>query len=50
MKSMCKKVEEMTLEELAEWICKTCLLFGASPSTAYKVASVFVEGLENERS
>lgn len=46
---MTKKIEEMDLQEIADWICKTCLLFGASPSTAYKVAGAFVEGLEKPK-
>ena len=43
-----KKLDEMTLEEIAEWVCNTCLMFGASTSTAYKVAATFVEGLEKQ--
>ena len=45
-RSMNKPIEEMTLAELAEWVKMTCLMFGASPATAYKVAGTFVEGLE----
>lgn len=40
-----KKIEDMTLEEIADWIVKTCLMFGAHPATAYKVAGAFVAGL-----
>lgn len=43
-----KKIEEMTLEEIADWVCKTCLMFGTSPATAYKVAGTFVAGLEKQ--
>lgn len=34
---------------LAEWVVTTCLMFGASVGTAYKVAGLFIEGLENDR-
>lgn len=43
---MTKPIEQMTLAEIAEWVKVTCLMFGASPATAYKVAGLFVEGLE----
>lgn len=36
-------------KEMAEWVVKTCLLFGASIKTAYKVAGLFVEGIVIER-
>lgn len=39
------------LEKWATWVVATCLTFGSSVSTAYKVAGLFIEGLEqvNER-
>ena len=43
---MTKPIEEMTLAEIAEWVKMTCLMFGASPATAYICAGLFVEGLE----
>lgn len=42
-----KRIEEMSMQETAEWVCQTCLMLGASPATAYKVAGIFVEGLES---
>lgn len=36
----------VTKKRLAEWIVETCLLFGTTTETAYKVAAVFIEGLE----
>ncbi len=33
---------------MANWIRDICLEFGATVSTAYKVAGLFVEGLERE--
>lgn len=30
-----------------EWCVRTCLGFGAMPSTAFKVAGAFCQGLEN---
>ena len=41
-----KRLEEMSIEELAQWIVSTYLLFGSEVSTAHKVASVFVKGIE----
>ena len=41
-----KICEEMSIEELAQWIVSTYLLFGSEVSTAHKVASVFVKGIE----
>ncbi len=38
---------QKALYELGTWVVSTCLLFGAELSTAYKVAAIFVEGLEN---
>lgn len=32
--------------QIAEWVKETCLLFGSSVQTAYTVASIFVEGLQ----
>jgi len=43
-----KKIEEMSLDEIAEWVRDTCLMFGASTSTAYQVAAVFIRGLESK--
>lgn len=37
---------EETLLELAEWVKDTCLLFGTSASLAYKIAIMFIAGLE----
>ena len=34
------------LDELGEWAKSLCLIFSASPSTAYRVAALFVEGIE----
>lgn len=42
--------DEPSDDEIAEWVVRTCLLFGASVATAYSVASVFVAGLVDERS
>ncbi len=39
---------EETLLELAEWVKDTCLLFGTPASLAYRIASMFIGGLENE--
>ena len=46
--------EKLTLQDnslplltIAEWVKETCLMFGSSVHTAYTVAGVFVEGLEN---
>lgn len=36
------------LRRLAEWIVQTCLLFGATPATAYLVAGTFIQGLEEQ--
>jgi hypothetical protein len=33
---------------IAEWVVTTCLWFGASVYTAYIVAGLFVQGLEQE--
>ena len=30
----------------AEWVVATCLHFGASPATAYKVAGLFLDAIE----
>lgn len=35
-------------EALAEWVKDTCLLFGTTTETAYKVAAMFIEGLKHE--
>lgn len=37
------------LNKWAKWVVETCLTFGTSVSTAYKVAGLFVEGLERDR-
>lgn len=47
---MHKSLEEMSYEELATWIVSQCLIFGSQVSTAYKVAAVFIEGLERHES
>lgn len=39
---------EKTLLELAEWVKSTCLLFGTSVYMAYKIADMFIAGLEND--
>jgi hypothetical protein len=36
------------LAEIGAWVVQTCLLMGASPTTAYEVAAAFVEGVERE--
>lgn len=41
--------KEPTLEEIAEWCVKTCLMFGTEVSTAYNVAAIFVEGIQAHR-
>jgi hypothetical protein len=33
---------------IADWIVITCLRFGASIPTAYRVAALFVEGIDRE--
>ena len=35
----------MTDKQWADWIVSLCLAFGASVSTAYKVAGLFIEGI-----
>ena len=34
--------------EIADWIVETCLTFGTSVTTAFKVAALFIEALEND--
>jgi hypothetical protein len=34
-----------TERQLGEWVVSTCLLFGTSATTAYKIAGVFLEAL-----
>lgn len=46
---MTKRLEDMTDQELGEWIVQTCLIFGAEVTTAYQVAAVFLRGLQHER-
>jgi hypothetical protein len=36
-----------TERALAEWIKDTCLLFGTTVETAYRVAALFIEGLKH---
>jgi hypothetical protein len=36
------------LAQIAAWVVQTCLIFGSSPSTAYTVAGLFVEGIARE--
>lgn len=33
--------------EIADWVVETCLTFGTSVHTAYYIAAIFVEALEN---
>jgi hypothetical protein len=35
-----------TPEQMAQWCVTTCITFGASVSTAYKVAGAFAEAME----
>lgn len=35
-------------KSIAEWLVNTCLLFGSTVGTAYKVAGLFIEGIEIE--
>lgn len=42
------EAEQARLAQIGAWMVQTCLLFGAQRSTAYKVAGVFVEALEQE--
>lgn len=55
MKKMKKEMHKIPYQDLdpneeikilAEWVKDTCLLFGASPATAYTVAGTFANGLE----
>lgn len=34
------------LDIFGQWVKSTCLLFGCEPSNAYRIAFVFVEGVE----
>ncbi|MFI5297382.1 MAG: hypothetical protein ACHREM_04730 [Polyangiales bacterium] len=36
-------------EEMAEWIVRTCLLFGTTVETAYTVAGLFVAQVKSDR-
>jgi hypothetical protein len=36
------------LLEIGEWAKNTCVLFGTSPQTAYRIAAYFVEGIARE--
>lgn len=36
-------------KQLAEWVRDTCLLFGTSVETAYRVAALFMEVLRNDQ-
>lgn len=38
----------MNDKELAEWVVQTCLMFGTTVATAYKVAGLFLEALSDE--
>lgn len=40
--------QQTTDRQLAEWVVQTCLMFGASVVTAYRVAALFIEALEND--
>lgn len=33
---------------LGQWLVATCTMYGAAPSTGYKVAGQFLEGLEDK--
>ena len=33
---------------IAQWVRDTCLLFGTTVETAYKVVAMFIEGLKHE--
>jgi hypothetical protein len=44
------ETRDVALLEVAEWVKNTGLFFGASATTAYKVAAVFVEGLSKDYS
>ena len=35
--------------EIAEWVVRTCLLFGTTVEVAYHVAALFIEGLNSGR-
>lgn len=37
------------LEKCAKCVVATCLTFGTTVATAYKVAGLFVEGLQRDR-
>lgn len=39
---------KQALDDLAIWVKDTALFFGCSTATAYKVAGVFVEGIEKD--
>lgn len=36
---------EQALDEIGAWVKETCLLLGTTPSTAYRIAFIFVEGV-----
>ena len=38
----------MSDRDICEWVVNTCLSFGTSLATAYKVAGLFIEGLRAE--
>jgi hypothetical protein len=40
------RFEAGRLVELGLWVTQTCVLFGATPATAFLVAAAFVEALE----
>ena len=46
---MTKRIEDMTLEEVAQWVVDTCLMFGSEVSTAYKVSGAFIAALEKQK-
>lgn len=39
---------EYVLRDVGAWVVQTCLLFGTSATTAYKIAALMVEGIEQE--
>ena len=38
-----------TYAEMADWVVRTCLLFGSSVETAYTVAGMFVTQVKRDR-
>lgn len=42
------RFEADRLVELGLWVVQTCVLMGTTPSTAFLVATAFVEALEHD--